>query len=135
MGRKNLYEILSNMNFNVYNESKTLMHLFKNEKEWYNGHYSESLMQYIDNNFFREMTIRGTYINIETIMTDLNIILSSSNLDTLFTLCEFFLHIFSYHRLFSKRAVEQVNVILQNIDIIMDKTNHTIHKIGIINLL
>lgn len=130
MGRKTIYEILSNMNFDVYNESKTLMHLFKNEKEWYNGHYSESLMQYIDNNFFREMTIRGTYINIETMMTDLGILYSSSNLDTLFTLCEFFLHIFSYHKLFSKRAIEQVNVILQNIYLIMDKTNHVIHKIG-----
>ena len=130
MGRKNLYEILSNMKFNVYNESKTLIDLFGNEKEWYNGHYSQSLMQYIDDNFFREMTIRGTYINIETMMTDLGILYSSSNLDTLFTLCEFFLHIFSYHNLFSKRAIKQVGVILDNINVIMDKTNHAIHKIG-----
>lgn len=130
MGRKNLYEILSNMNFNVYSESKTLVDLFENEKEWYNGHYSESLMEYIDNNFFREMTIRGTYIDIETMMTDLGILYSSSNLDTLFTLCEFFLHIFSYHNLFSKRAIKQVEVILHNINVIMDKTNHSIHQIG-----
>lgn len=130
MGRKNLYEILSNIKFNVYNESKTLMDLFINEKEWYNGHYSQSLMKYVDDNFFRKMTIRGTYINIETMMTDLGILYSSSNLDTLFTLCEFFLHIFSYHKLFSRQAIKQVEVILHNINVIMDKTNHTIHKIG-----
>lgn len=130
MGRKNLYEILSNMNFNAFNESNALLDLFKNEKQLYDGYYRKSLMQYIDNSFFRDMSIRGTYINIETMMTELQIFHPTSNLDDLFVLCEFLIHLFSYHKLFSRKANEQVEVILKNIDVIMDKTNHTLHKIG-----
>ena len=130
MARKNLYEILSNQSFNVYKESSALLDLFKNEAQWYGGRYSESLMEYIDKNFFRDMSIRGTYINIETMMTDLNILHPTSNLDNLFVLCEFFTHILSYYRVFQRNAIKQSEIILQNINVIIDKTNHTLHKIG-----
>lgn len=130
MGRKNLFELLSNMNFDIYTESNTLLELFKREQNVYNGLYRESLMQYIDKNFFRDMPIRGTSISIEKTMSDLRIINSSSNIDNLFLLCEFLVHLFSYHKSFSRKATEQAETILNNIDVIMDKTNHTLHKVG-----
>ena len=104
MGRKNLFELLSSMSFDVYNESDTLLDLFRREQYMYNGSYRQSLMEYIDKNFFRDMPFRGTSISMEKTMIKLGIFNPSSDFDKLFLLCEFLVHLFSklrsYHHLY-----------------------------------
>ncbi len=130
MGRKNFYEMLSSMNFDVHKESIILNNLFRDEKKFYDGRHLNTLMEYIDKYFFRQMSFRGTYVNIRDVLYDLGILGSSANLDNLFLFCEFLVAILSYNSLFTPNAIEQSKIILGNIDVIMEKTNHNLQKIG-----
>ena len=122
MSRKNLYQLLDEMNFDVRKEHQTLLDLFMKEKV-FDGSSHKTLLQYVSL-YFRSLPFRGSYINIEDLMKSLRIIDSVPTLDRLFLLCEFLIAVLPNKYLHGKYIIEHVDVIFSNIDYILEKTNH-----------
>ena len=88
--RKNLFDILQNMELNVVREYTTLYDLFFIEKSVHSGRYLP-IADVIDGRYFRSMSIRGTFTSIGSMMYALGLGEVSVKLDELFLLCEFLL--------------------------------------------
>ena len=89
MARKTLYQKLDSLGVTVATEYNALIRLLKVEKNIYSHGY-RSLIEYINNNYFRELPaeFRSPYLSVEDMMKDLGLRDSSSLLDDLFLLSE-----------------------------------------------
>lgn len=127
MVRKNIYDIIKAMHFDVLTEYDTLMFLFKTEKVIPSGLFSCPLSEYINNNYFRSLPIRGTADSIDRLMEKIRLPEKTTDLDTLFLFCELLLALIKISKLKSSDALVQAKTILQNINVILDRTSHEIY--------
>lgn len=136
--RKNFYELLSEVNFNVLREYKTLMNMFKTEKvvEPFTGFSSRSqffttIYDRINTLYFRSMDFRGSFTSIDEMFDALKIPNISSKMDDLLLLCEILVAF-----LFNDMVMDDNNLydasknIMSNINYILEKTNHELHEIA-----
>ncbi len=133
MARKNLYERISELNFDIKEEYNRLYFLFLEERIML--HYSETiaLADYIDKYSFRANPIRGTTISVYDLMETLDIPEESDRIDDLFLLAELILaldptkHRFDdFDKLRIETALKQYSVVYCNIIDICNRINHDI---------
>lgn len=135
MSRLNFYELLHKRILRPYDEIIRLRHLFVKE-ELYDHYGYITLKDYIDQNIFKRLNIRSTFININDLMESLefNYIDEDCSFDKLFLFCEFLFALFfeceEFLRGNSSVAHKQGVVIIDNICNILEKTNHEFHDIG-----
>ena len=123
MSRKNFYELLNEMKFDIRSEYHTLYDLFVHEKCCVIGFSMHPLVDYV-NDYFRELPFRGTFINVESMMADMGIIDGHGTLNGLFLFCEFLLAVLPGNKLRDTSAKKQAVTIVDNITAILEKTNH-----------
>ena len=123
MSRKNFYELLKEMKFDAHSEYHTLYELFTKEKCCGAGFLSCPLIEYV-NDYFRELPVRGTFIDVKIMMAKLGIIDGHSTLNGLFLFCEFLIAVLPADKLLDSGASKQALTIVENITTILEKTNH-----------
>lgn len=124
--RKNFYEILADMEFNYYDEYKKLLYLFNEEKcvTGY-GRYKIPVCDYVDEKYFRKLPIRGTCTSLTDFMKEIPIKRYPASLDDLFLLAEFLIAILPENEIMiNSSLVAQTETIMENISVILEKTNH-----------
>ena len=126
--RKNIYQLISEKICDPFTETERIVFLFEKEKIY----YGESLMQFIDNNYFRNMKMRGTSLSISDLKEQLGL-LSEVSLDGLLTYCEFIENIIYQYieqgENDDERINQQIITIIDNLKCILDCTNHEITKL------
>ena len=127
MARKNIYELLAENEISITREYKKLQFLFSQEKLPYSRFGQVSLKKYIDESYFRSLDIRGSSLDVDSLMKELGIVESGYQLDDLLCFCEFILAIIPEEYIVEDPSAEkQANTIVSNILYILDKTNHTL---------
>lgn len=133
--RKTFYDLLDNMEFDIFEETQSLLYLFTEEKDWYNNSWC-SAASYIDETCFRKLKMRGTTLSVFDFMKKLGIAKASSDINDLFVMCEFFHHLFLTIPIFTDQYLQKIKEIInENISVILEKTNHkfaTINETDII---
>ena len=129
MSRKNLYDILNELEFSGAKEYERLTELVKKEKCCFSDGRNKTLYQYINDKYFRFNVFRGTFISLSEMWDTLTPYYWS--MDDLFILCELLLLVLDvrcYHlKCFDNFDAEtQARIVIQNIITICEKTNHCI---------
>ncbi len=128
--RKNFYEILSEMQFDVSREYATLLRLFQVEATVPMGGYIQPLAVYVDKVYFRTLPFRGGFVSLNEMMSAIPIKPGTRNLDDLFVLCEFLVALLPEKRLIEDGLIrKQGMTIIENIFYILDKTNHELTQL------
>lgn len=124
--RKNFYELLSQRAFDAKREYLTLWSLFFDEKCYYTGFSSYPIAYWIDKEYFRDLPFRGSFASLEDMMDELGIKENSAvNVDKLFLFCELLYAVLPGGNVTKDlNVVKQTNTILQNIEYILERTNH-----------
>lgn len=125
--RKNLYELLEKRKFDVSEEYRILWRLFA-EEECSGYDYPITLLQQIDDEYFRNFEFRASYTDIRTMMNDLGFQpYIRADIDTLLCFCEFLLAVLAeFDSMDAAIFEEQCRTILDNIGYILRSTNHEI---------
>lgn len=129
-----LFELLQKRQVNVEDEYTRLMELFASEPI---GCYASTAMQVIDEDIFRKLQLRQSFLTTDDLFDDLGILHSSENLTDLLLLIETLSTIIYQSELYIKdvnhreRAnfVRRMKEIQDNIWYIVQKTNHEIKVI------
>lgn len=128
--RKNLYELLSERVFDVKAEYSTLWKLFCTEECYHLSYSSYSIAEWIDKTYFRNLPFRGTYTSLSELMHGIGLYERSDiDLDKLLLFCELIcamLPLLKSHD--DGNVIRQVKVISENIDYILERTNHEVIK-------
>ena len=123
--RKNLYELLANMNFNFKEEYKTLLFLFQEDKCYRYRGQNFTLSEFIDQWYFRGLPIRGTFTNLEKLMQAISIKKIATSLEDLFILSELLIALLPEEKTEPFPTIHaQATTIKENIHLILEKTNH-----------
>lgn len=129
------YELLSNLGANPYTEIKSLQFLFSEERVVPMGRYLETLETFIDEKIFRSLKLRGTFLSVSDMRKAIGISEYQlvGSFEKLFLFSEFLISIFAEGKsqidLYSA-AVKQVNIIMDNIETFVEKSNHKLIDIG-----
>lgn len=128
--RRNFYELLAQRTIDPMKEFATLWKLFRIEKCCSSSYASYSLSQWIDMRYFRDLPFRGSFTSLNDMMDDFGIWERSLiDLDKLFLFCELLYAVLPGRSLIDdSRIFNQKNTILQNIDYILEHTNHEFAK-------
>lgn len=127
--RKTFYELLANKEFNVCEEYKKLLNLFAVEKCVGVRGYYNTVSAYIDEYYFRELPCRGSALNLNELARDIELHSASDQLNDLYLLCEFLLAVLPMHQIKKHSDLkEQRNTIYNNIQYILEKTNHELKE-------
>lgn len=128
--RKTFFDILENLEINAKKEYDTLLYLFTVERKIFCYGERNSVAEFIDNAYFRDLEIRGRYTALSDMMSDLELNIASDNIDDLFVFCEFLAAVMPKNKveLYGRYMTSQYNVIMGNIKNILDKTNHQFVK-------
>lgn len=127
--RTNLYDMLAKRDFNIGDEYKTLWFLFCDEACVPHMGYSTSLLNYIDDTYFRTLPIRGSFTSINDMMDALRLNYFPGNINDLFLFCEFLIAVLPEKEVHGNSAFQkQRSTIMGNIDYILEHTNHEIVK-------
>ncbi len=134
MGRKNLYTVLNELDFNVLKEISRL-HSIILEKEICFPKRSISFKEYVDTFYFLQLPFRGTANSFDELLDDLGIDFLSDDEETLFLFAELLLglnphsfDVFEGYEIEQRTAVSIYNHICSNIKEICRRTNHKIVK-------
>ena len=90
--RKTFYDLLENLEFNANDEYQRLVSLFLLEEKLY-GSCLCTLKEYIDCEFFRTLSIRNSFTDLDDMMNKLEIIKEEADIVDLFVFCEMLLGI------------------------------------------
>lgn len=128
--RTNFYELLSKMEFNIKKEYETLWYLFCEEKELVLYNRVRSVAEYVDYRYFRNLPFRGTFTSVRDMMDAIGIQKQMViDIDKLHLFCEFLLAVLPENESRNNPALKnQRKTILQNIDHILQQTNHEIRQ-------
>lgn len=121
--RKTFYDLLDEVEFDVYKEYEKLLFLFTKEKSTNMQGYLYPLSDYIEEHYFRGFKYRGSFTSLYEMMRALRIDNASSELEQLFVFCEFLIAIMPKDK-WGHYTQKQSQVIRGNIDNILEKTNH-----------
>ena len=128
--RNNLYELLSERVFDVKTEYSTLWKLFCTEECYHLSYSSYSIAKWIDKMYFRNLPFRGTYTSLSELMNGIGLYERSDiDLDKLLLFCELICAMLPLLKSLDDGNVKrQVKVISENIDYILERTNHEVIK-------
>lgn len=128
--RRNFYELLSQRTIDPKKEYFTLWHLFFGEKCYHTSYSSYSMAYWIDAKYFRNLPFRGSFASLRDMMDEFGIRENSAvNLDLLFLFCELLYAVLPGRNIAEGTGmIKQVNTILQNIEYILERTNHEFAK-------
>lgn len=136
MGRKNLYDVLNELEFDVEKEYDRLWYLL-NEKKMSFHQTSIPFIGYIDIFVFDHLPVRGTANNLSDLFNDLELNNICYDIDDLFLLSELLLvldpSIYPVADAYEKQqkiAIRIYNQIKSNIQEICSRTNHEIFDNG-----
>ena len=127
--RKNLYELLAEMDLDIYTEYNTLVTLFRDEDCYYEYGNGYSAEDYIDEHYFRSFSFRGTFTSVKKMLLGLKLPQITRNLNDLLLLCEIIMAIYyeiNLHTCTSQGFKKQMNTIAGNIKSILEKANYEI---------
>ena len=126
--RKNLYELLSERVFDVKTEYSTLWKLFCIEECYHHSYSSYSIAKWIDKQYFRNLPFRGTYASLPELLNGIGLHERSDvDLDKLLLFCELICAMLpSLKSLDDGNVKRQVKVVSENIDYILERTNHEV---------
>lgn len=128
--RKTFFDIIENMEFDVYQEYKTLLQLFTKENIVLDRYYYTPA-EYINENYFRELKLRGTFLSLYDFMNAYELNVASDDLNDLFILCEFLIAIlFDENLVYNTSLSEARRITKANINVILEKTNHKLVDIS-----
>lgn len=128
--RKNFYELLSQRAIDAQKEYLMLWRLFCVEKCYHAYQVSYPLVYWIDKEYFRDLPFRGSFASMKDMMDEFGLGANcQADLNTLFLFCEFLYAVLPGR----KKAqgldmIKQTKTILENIDYILDRTNHEYAK-------
>ncbi len=126
--RKNFYDIIGEMNFNIIKEYETLLALFEDEKM---PRFNMTLKSFIDKYYFRSLKFRGTYVSLDDFIDDFELNIPTNELNDLFVFCEFLIAILPKGKLSENVYLKNyVAAIFGNIDVILERTNHKLVNIS-----
>ena len=127
MSRKNLYEVLLEVDFDVATEYRNLIRYFREDEEIYFDREYHSLEYIIDNTYFQNLNMKENFKNISTMMHGLGLPYNSSNINKLLLLCEFLRNILNKEIIpydYESLMRDQTNIIYEDIENILEKTNY-----------
>lgn len=124
--RTNFYDLLSKMEFNIKKEYETLWYLFCEEKELVLYNRVRSVAEYVDHRYFRNLPFRGSFTSVRDMMDAIGIQKHAVvDIDKLHLFCEFIFAVLPERESRNHPALKtQRKTILQNIDHILQQTNH-----------
>lgn len=126
--RMNLYDLLSQREFNAQREYIALWKLFCVEESVIYNRYHYSLLKYIDMEYFRELPFRGSFCSLSDLLEALRFgNRSIIDTDRLFLFSELLIAVLSYPCPIVPTGFEsQKKTILGNIGYILERTNHEV---------
>lgn len=128
--RKNFYELLTQRVFDVQKEYDTLWYLFCVEKSYYTGYASYSISSWIDQKIFRNFPFRGSFASLKEMMNEFGIQERSAvDIEKLLLFCELLIAVLPMYGVnYDQHLSKQKKTIFENIDYILERTNHEIKK-------
>jgi len=133
MVRKTLYDRLDNLGVKVSAEYDALIRLLKIEKPLCYKYSNHSVMQYINDFYFRQLPVnfRAPYLSVEEMMVAIEIPDFSYELDDLFLLSEFLMAILPSEYTKQNKVLEQQALLIKtNIISFLEKLNYELKNIG-----
>lgn len=132
MNQNHLYELLKNRVINPYEELNRLNNLFIYGIKGYGFNY-QSLEDLLDQNVFKNLKMRDTFITISDMRNGLNLDRFDryDSFDKLYLFCEFLYNLLQQSSDYISQIPEadkQAKAIIHNIRSILDKTNHELYK-------
>lgn len=129
--RTNFFQLLAQKSFDAPKEYETLWYLFFEEKSVHTTYSSRTLAQFVDGNYFRDLPFRGSFTSLRDMTDALSLYKKSAvDIEKVFVFCELLFAV-----LFNRRAEDygysirdQRMTILNNINFILEKTNHEFQK-------
>lgn len=135
--RIHLYDFLEASTIEPKKELEKLHYLFSEEEVFFPDHPKITLERFVDYFFFRDMSFRGTYLDVNDIRTELRIRKEDFNfyhsLNEVFLFSELLWGIAEEGRITIEEFPDidyQMDTIKRNIRTILDKTGYSLHNIG-----
>ena len=124
--RTNLYELLSQQQFDATKEYERLWTLFFEEKAIYSHYVRYTLQEFIDEKYFRQLPFRGSFSSIDDLMDALGLSLRTRvSIDPLLLFCELLIALLpDVDTKMVPAFGAQKRTILGNIYHILERTNH-----------
>lgn len=128
--RRNLYNLLSQREFNIRREHQTLWQLFCDESCYHTYGSAYSLSRWIDIEHFRTLPFRGSFTSLSSMMEELGIgPRSIPDIDKLLLFCELIYAVIPWNiKNYPSTVQNQVDTIIHNINYILEQTNHEFRK-------
>lgn len=138
---EHFFDLLARVAVDPTIELRKLYDLFS-RKEFFVDIYLITLEKYINSRVFSKLSFRGTFIDLNDMLTTLKLseeellgppLRKKVPLKKLFLFCEFLLALFTEGATelrSNDSAWNQATLIIANINTIVDRTNHTLHDIG-----
>lgn len=128
--RKNFYELLAKRDFDAKKEYATLWTLFCVEKCYYTGYSSYAMASWVDQKLFRDFAFRGSFATLKDMMDEFGIKERSAvDVDKLLLFCELLAAVLPKYGVgYDEYLAKQRQTIFENIDYILERTNHEMIK-------
>ena len=128
--RRNFYEFLSERTFDVKREYAALWKLFCVEQCNTSAYTPYSMVSWINDKYFRDLPFRGSFVSLNDMMDEFGIRERSTvDCEKLFLFCELIYAVLPGRNMTKdSRTINLRNTILQNIDYILEQTNHEFTK-------
>lgn len=128
--RTNFYDLLAKRKFDISKEYSALWHLFCEERSIYTGYSSRPLAEIINDNYFRDLPFRGSFVSLADMMGTLGFQQHSAiDMDKLLTFCELLMAVLPQKYATIYRDVpKQRKTIIDNIEYILECTNHELRQ-------
>ena len=137
MARKNLYVILNKSGLDFRMEFKRLLYLFREQKCVYEFLTPYTAKEFIDKEYFRQLSIRRSYTSVDDLESDLFQNVNEYNVtdENLYLYCEFLIALLPEDKVerykdSCKGLFNQAVDIVNSISSILDRTNHEVLNIG-----
>lgn len=123
--RRNFYDLLSQREFKINREYETLWRLFCVETCYYTHSKSYTLLELIDEEYFRRLSFRGSFTSLSKLMDEFGIRSRyTTDIDVLLLFCELIYAVIPWDVPFLTPTLRQVETIAHNINYILEQTNH-----------
>lgn len=124
--RKNFYELLAKRDFDAKKEYATLWTLFCIEKSYHTGYGSYAMAPWVDQKLFRDFAFRGSFATLKDMMDEFGIQEHSAvDVDKILLFCELLIAVLpQYGVAYDEYLSKQRRTIFENIDYILERTNH-----------
>ena len=124
--RRNFYELLEQRPFTAQKEYSTLWKLFCVEKCYYTSYASGSMAKWVNDAIFRNLKFRGSFSSLTEMMDEFGITERAAvDINKLLLFCELICAVLPIHNVaYTEYLSQQKKTIFENINYILERTNH-----------